>query len=64
MACGEVRAEGEKGRTAVFIKLEHFYGVAEVEVEGFVGVEDVHLGEGVGLEEVVNGGGGGTGAAG
>lgn len=37
-------------------ELEHFYGVAVVEVEEFVAGEGVHFGEGAGFEEVVDGG--------
>lgn len=46
------------------IKLQHFYGVAKVEMERLIGREDVHLGEGAWLEEIVNGGRGRADAAG
>ena len=64
VAGGEVGAEGKDRGAAVGAELEHFHGVAQVEVEGLVGGEDVHFGEGAGFEEVVDGGGGGAGSAG
>lgn len=44
--------------------MEHFDGVAIVEMEDFVGVEDVHFRECPGLEQVVNGGARGANSAG
>ena len=64
VACGKVGAESEDRGVAIAMELEHFHGVAEIEVEGLIGVKDVHFREGAGLEEIVDGGGGGTDAAG
>ena len=64
LAGGEVGAEGEERGATILVKLQHFYGVAKVEVKGLVRIQNMHFREGAGLEEVVDGGGSGADAAG
>lgn len=64
VACLQIWSKSKERRAPVGEELEHFDGVAEVEVEELVGGEAVHLRECAGLKQVVDGCGGGAGALG
>lgn len=72
----QIRTKGKNTGAARGVELEHFDGVAQVEVEDLIGVEDVHFRERARLKQVVDcralmthaarqcdGGGGGVSAA-
>lgn len=60
----QIGSKSEKRGALSGIELEHFDGVAGIEVEDFVRGEDVHLRECARFEQVVDGGSGGANAAG